>query len=222
MFGVFGRYPDRAVVEGILERFLGTPTTMGLDMEQGDVARWRQQMGQGIAPWASKPGMVGEVGATSWLMLTGAPSPDVNMALVYDDDPDVLSSVLKKIEQLGCPALVLLAGDGKTRAHDLAGAWEGVGEMPMMTAELTQAPHASDPRVRRAGPGDEEAVRDLIGEAYGLSPEIASICTEILQRPVDTMTIWLLEDDGRAVSTVTACRVQDVVDGAPRLVDSGA
>jgi GNAT superfamily N-acetyltransferase len=184
---------------------------MGLDMEQGDVARWRQQMGQGIAPWASKPGMVGEVGATSWLMLTGAPSPDVNMALVYDDDPDVLSSVLKKIEQLGCPALVLLAGDGKTRAHDLAGAWEGVGEMPMMTAELTQAPHASDPRVRRAGPGDEEAVRDLIGEAYGLSPEIASICTEILQRPVDTMTIWLLEDDGRAVSTVTACRVQDVV-----------
>jgi isopentenyl diphosphate isomerase/L-lactate dehydrogenase-like FMN-dependent dehydrogenase len=123
---------------------------MGFDMEQGDVARWRQQRGQGIAPWASKPGMLAEVGASSWLMLTGAPSPDVNMALVYDDDPDVLSSVLKNIEQLGCPALVLLAGDGKTRAQDLTGAWEGVGEMPMMMADLTQAPHAPDPRVRRA------------------------------------------------------------------------
>jgi GNAT superfamily N-acetyltransferase len=180
-------------------------------MEQGKAALWRQQMGQGIAPWASKPGMVGEVGASSWLMLTGAPSPDVNMALVYDDAPNVLASVLENIEQLDCPALVLLAGDGKLRAHDLTGAWEGVGEMPMMMADLTRAPHASDPRVRRAGPSDEEAVRDLIADAYGLSPEIASICTDILHGPVDTMTIWLLEDQGQAVSTVTACRVDDVV-----------
>lgn len=168
-------------------------------MEQGDVARWRHQMGQGITPWANQPGRVGEVGTSSWLMLTGAPSPDVNMALVYDNGPHVLSSVLTNIEHLGCPALVSLAGDGKTRAHDLTGAWKGVGEMPMMTAELTQAPHAPDPRVRRAGPGDEEAVRALLAEAYGLSPEIAGVCTEILQRPVDTMTIWLLEDDGQAV-----------------------
>jgi hypothetical protein len=86
-------------------------------------------------------------------------------ALVYDDDPDVLSSVLTNIEQLGCPALVLLAGDGKTPAQDLTGAWERVGEMPMMTADLTQAPHAPDPRVRRAVPEDEEAVRGLIVEA---------------------------------------------------------
>jgi GNAT superfamily N-acetyltransferase len=180
-------------------------------MGQDDVARWRKQMGLGIEGWGSGPDMVYEVRQNSWLLLSGAPSPDVNMALIYDDDPEVLSDVMGEIERLGCPALVLLTGDGLKRVGDLPAVWAGVGVMPMMTIELARAPLAEDVRVRRAGPDDVEVVAGLLAESYGLSREIAGICTEVLRNSSDAMTIWLLEHDGEAVSTVTACRVDDVV-----------
>jgi GNAT superfamily N-acetyltransferase len=180
-------------------------------MEHDDTARWRQQMGRGIADWAKAPGMLHEADASSWLMLSGAPSPDVNMALVYDDDPDVMSSVLSSIEQMNCPALLLLAGAGKSGAGHLAGNWSGVGEMPMMAIALAEAPVATDTRVRRAGPADADVVTGLLADAYGMSREIARIPVTVLAPPSDSVTIWLLEQDGEAVSTVTASRDDDVV-----------
>jgi GNAT superfamily N-acetyltransferase len=180
-------------------------------MEQDDVAGWRKQMGQGIDAWASGPGGMHVVDEGFWLMLTGAPSPDVNLALVYDDDPAVLSTVVTHIEQMGCPALLLLAGAARARVGDLPETWAGVGELPFMTIELAQAPRAADARVRRAGPADVEAVAGLLADAFEMPPEIARVCTEVLTTPSDTMTIWLLEQDGEPVCTVTACRVDDVV-----------
>lgn len=180
-------------------------------MGPDDVARWRKQMGLGIEGWSTGPDMVYDVRPNSWLLLSGAPSPDVNMALVYDDDPEVLADAVGAIERLGCPALVLLTGHGLKRVGDLPAAWAAVGVMPMMKIELARAPLAEDPRVRRAGPEDVEAVAGLLAESYGLSREIAGICTEVLRKPSGSMTIWLLEDHGEAVSTVTACRVDDVV-----------
>jgi GNAT superfamily N-acetyltransferase len=180
-------------------------------MQQDNIERWRRQMGRGIADWASAPGMLHEVKATSWLMLSGAPSPDVNLALVSDGDPDILSAVVEKIEQMGCPALLLLTGEGIARASDLTEAWKRVGVMPMMFVELARAPHSADPRVRRAGPADVETVTALLADAYDLDRDIARIPAGALTTPSDAISIWLLEQDGVAVSTVTVCRIEDVV-----------
>ncbi len=177
----------------------------------GDVARWRMQMGSGIRPWVDHPGMVHSVDSASWLVLSGLPSPDVNMALVYDDDPAVLARAVRRIDEVGAPALVLLAGRGVDRAADLADPWLNVGEMPMMAIDLDAAVRRPDARVRRAGPEDREAVVGLLADAFQMTPDVLSICVAPLDRPSDVMAIWLLEDGGEAVSTVTTTRTDDAV-----------
>ncbi len=72
-----------------------------------------------------------------------------------------------------------------------------------MKVALADAVTASDPRVRVAGPEDAAAVNALLSEAFGMPTEIASVCTNVLSHPSDSMQIWLLEDDGTPVSTVT-------------------
>lgn len=111
---------------------------------------------------------------------------------------------------MNCPAL-LLAGPGKSRAGDLTETWTEVGEMPMMAIDLADAPLAPDARVRRAGPADVDVVTSLLADAYGMEAEIARIPAAVHTTPSDTITIWLLEQGGEAVSTVTACRDDDVV-----------
>ena len=177
----------------------------------GDVARWRMQMGAGIGPWVDHPGMVHRVEATWWLSLSGLPSPDVNMALVADGDPAVLAEAVGRIDAVSAPALVLLAGDGRSRAGDLAEPWMAVGEMPMMSIDLDVAVRRPDARVRRAGVEDREAVMGLLADAFAMSPDVLSICVDPLERQSEVMGIWVLEDDGEAVSTVTTARVDDVV-----------
>lgn len=177
----------------------------------GDVARWRMQMGTGIGPWVDHPGMVHAVDGTRWLSLSGLPSPDVNMAMVYDADPAVLAGAVAEIDALAAPALVLLAGPGAERADDLADPWVHAGSMPMMAIELAEAPRRPDPRVRQAGPDDREAVVALLADAYQMTPDVLSICVDPLDQMGETMRIWLLEDDGVAVSTVTTARTGDAV-----------
>ncbi|GAB2454783.1 hypothetical protein GCM10027062_39050 [Nocardioides hungaricus] len=177
----------------------------------GHVARWRMQMGAGIGPWVDHPGMVHAVDERRWLSLSGLSSPDVNMAMVYDADPAVLAGAVAEIDALGAPALVLLAGPGAERAGDLADPWMSAGEMPMMAIELADAPRRPDPRVRRAGPEDREAVVGLLADAYQMTPDVLSICVDPLDRMGSTMGIWLLEDDGVAVSTVTTAVADDTV-----------
>jgi GNAT superfamily N-acetyltransferase len=177
----------------------------------GDVARWRTLMGAGIGPWVDHPGMVHRVEPTSWLSLSGLPSPDVNMALVHDDDPGVLADAVRRIDEMRAPALVLLAGEGRSRAGDLAEPWMAVGEMPMMSIDLDAAVRRPDGRVRRAGRDDREAVVGLLAEAFQMTPDVLSICVGPLDRQSEVMGIWLLEDDGEPVSTVTTARVDEVV-----------
>jgi GNAT superfamily N-acetyltransferase len=177
----------------------------------GDVARWRMQMGTGIGPWLDHPEMVHRVDEGCWLALSGLPSPDVNMALVADGDPAVLAGALEEIDAVGAPALVLLAGDGRSSALDLADTWMSVGEMPMMAIDLESAVRRADARVRRAEAGDEEAVMGLLADAFQMAPDVLSICTDPIAKQGDVMAIWLLEDDGEAVSTVTTTRTDDVV-----------
>ncbi len=69
-------------------------------------------MGRGCQPWAAHSGSlgIGAVGDGHWLMLTGGPSPDVNMALVHDGDAATLGAVRQTVEDAGYATLMMLAG----------------------------------------------------------------------------------------------------------------
>lgn len=179
----------------------------------GDLARRRTQMGASIRGWGAIPGSVAEVADTHWLLLSGAPSADFNVALVQAADPAVLHSVLATVQAIGAPALVCLTGDAPADA--MPEGWQQVGTMPFMAADLEQVPLAADPRVRLAGPADLDATADLLADAYGMPPEIARLAVE----PVVTagtagasdMRFWLLVEDGTPVSAVLDARTGDAV-----------
>lgn len=55
-------------------------------MDEAELAQRRTQMGHGIACLADAD-MEAAVGEGRWRVLTGAPSPDMNMALLHRDQP---------------------------------------------------------------------------------------------------------------------------------------
>ncbi len=81
-----------------------------------------------------------------------------------------------------------------------------------MAADLTGEHLRADRRVRRAGSEDFDAVGELIAEAFGLGREDADVCARVLLvEDEDEMSIWLLEEDGQPVSTVTTVPVDEAV-----------
>jgi GNAT superfamily N-acetyltransferase len=176
-----------------------------------DPTEWRSQMGRGIGPWASGPEMVYEVTDSSWALVSGAPSADLNMRLVWGDDADAVTSAMVDLERRQVPALVMLAGAAKTYADAAREDWQQVGEMPIMQLGLAAADRGPDPRVRRAGPDDLEAVTGLMADSYGMVPEVARLVAVPLLDPTADLVIWLLEDGGEAVSTVTGTFVDATV-----------
>src|SRR3954470_10699431 len=118
-------------------------------MYRTELERLRSLMGQSIQGWATGPGTVGEVGDGYWAILSGGPSPDVNIALVWSAAPDALRRALDLVAQVGAPALVNLAGDANRAT--LGEEWQPVGTMPFMAVDLSATPTGADPRVRPAG-----------------------------------------------------------------------
>jgi GNAT superfamily N-acetyltransferase len=183
-----------------------------MDIPEVDLAHRRTMMGTGAQGWVSSPSMFGSVGARSWSVLTGSLAPDMNMALIHSADPELLVEPLTQLAQRACPSLLMLAGAGKSLADQLPASFLAVGSMPIMAADLSSSPRASDPRVRRAGREDEATVTDLLAEAYGFDREVAALATApLLAEGSTVMSIWLLEVGGEAVSTVTTIRVEDSV-----------
>ncbi len=168
-------------------------------------------MGRGCQAWATHSGAlgVGGVGDGHWLMLTGGPSPDVNMVLVHDGDPQTLAAVERTVADRGYATLMMLAG--RSREAELQSGWQHAGAMPFMSAELDGASLRFDPRVRRAGRQDFDTVAELIAEAFGLGREDADVCARVLLTEDESMNIWLLIEDGQPVSTVTTVPIDDAV-----------
>jgi GNAT superfamily N-acetyltransferase len=134
------------------------------------------------------------------------------MVLVYDDDAELLTEPLAQIDKRGCPSLLMFAGPGKELAGAVPPSYTNVGEMPIMAADLATVPRQPDPRVRKATAADVDTVADLIADAYGFARDIAQLAAAPLESAsMAPMSIYVLEDDGQVVSTVTACRVEDVV-----------
>jgi GNAT superfamily N-acetyltransferase len=168
-------------------------------------------MGQALREWASTPSMVHRVSPQSWVFLAGAPTPDVNLALVHDDDPHTLVGVLETIAEVGCPTLLMLAGPATTCAGSLGPTWVSAGSMPFMQADIATTPCRRDPRVRRAGSADFDAVSAMLGDAFAMTAQVAAVPLHPVHDPDAEMTTWLLEDHDEPVSTVMSCRVGDAV-----------
>lgn len=168
-------------------------------------------MGRGILPWMTGPDMVASVDDTSWLLLSGASSPDMNFAFLHSEDPDRLREAVTEIERRGLNALLMLAGGGKALAPLVPGTFQHVGQMPMMSKPLDDQ-DVDDERVRRATSDDRAAVEAVILAAYGLPRDAVELAVAPLGQPAGgPLSIWVLEQDGEVVSAVTATRVEDTV-----------
>ena len=180
-------------------------------VDEAELGRRRRLMGDASLPWITEPDHWGAVSDRSWAMISGTPTPDLNLVLVWDDDPDLLAEPLAQIGKRECPALLMLAGPGKVLDGRLPSSYTNVGEMPIMAADVASVPRQRDARVRKATAADIDTVTDLIAESYGFDRDVAALAAAPLATDGDVMSIYLLEDDGQAVSTVTACRTDDVV-----------
>jgi hypothetical protein len=70
-----------------------------------ELAHRRTQMGRSMIPMVASEGppAFGDIGDGYWIGLSGAPSPDVNVALIDTDDPAVVTSVLNTVDSKGFP-----------------------------------------------------------------------------------------------------------------------
>ena len=178
-------------------------------MDEAELSLRRSQMGRSARSFlASGHHPVEEQGPGYWVALSGAPSPDANMALVDSDDSALLASVLGKVHESGFPTLFVLAGDG--RRGRLGTPWQYTGDMPFMAFALTGSDLRPDSRVRQAGPDDFEVVSDLVASSFGLTQEIGDVVASIVQLGDGAGNIWMLFDE-TAVSTVLTSIVDDAV-----------
>jgi GNAT superfamily N-acetyltransferase len=177
--------------------------------DEAELARRRTAMGKGVMGYVTEPHMHGQVGDRWWTCIAGSSTPDLNMALVHDANPALLDEPLAQFAQRRLPSLVMLAGRGKEVSGALPSSYAKVGELPVMEADLATLPCARDPRVRQATADDVETVTELLHQAYGFGREDAALATGPLTSPRDGIAIYLLEQDGTPVSTVTLCRADD-------------
>jgi GNAT superfamily N-acetyltransferase len=180
-------------------------------MDERDLSLRRGQMGRTTKPWTDHagPDAVWEFREGSWLFLTGSPSPAVNLALVHDGEPATLAHTRARVEQAGFPTVLMLAGPSE--GADLGDGWAPSASMPFMASRLSDRHVGADPRVRIAGAADRDVARDLMGDAFELEPEIADVCSRVADMDVGSTRVWLLVEEGQAVSGVITAIADDAV-----------
>jgi GNAT superfamily N-acetyltransferase len=179
-------------------------------VDETELEKRRAQMGKSCLSFiANSPGSTGDQGVGWWVALSGAPSPDLNAALVDTGEEATAARTLRRVEEAGFPTLFMLAGAG--RGFDLGENWQHVGEMPFMSSSLGSGQLRPDDRVRRAGAADFAAFVELCAATFGLAPQVAAVITETLDAKDDATKIWLLVEGGQAVSTVLTSLVDDAV-----------
>ena len=145
-----------------------------------------------------------------WIALSGAPSPDMNMALVSRGGQVVVADTLDRVTESGIPTLFMLAGEFQT--YVLGEPWKLVGEMPFMASALASEHLVSDTRVRRASWDDAGIVCQLMAEAFGLGEDLmVDVIGGVLGNGISKTSIWLLVNDNEPVSAVLTSMVDEAV-----------
>jgi GNAT superfamily N-acetyltransferase len=179
-------------------------------VDEAELSLRRSQMGHSARSFlVAGNRAVQDQGPGYWVALSGAPSPDANMALVDTGDSGVLAAVVRRIEDAGLPTLIILAGAG--RGAQPGTGWQHVGDMPFMAFALDGARLHPDGRVRQARVDDFGVVSDLVASSFGLIPEVAAVVAGILELGDAAGKLWLLVEGAQAVSTVLTSIVDDAV-----------
>ena len=179
-------------------------------MKEAELSLRRSQMGRSARSFlVAGRRSVQDQGPGYWVALSGAPSPEANMALVDTSDRAVLAAVVRRVQDSGLPTLVVLAGAG--RDGEPGTGWQHVGDMPFMALALGGQQLRPDGRVRQAGVDDFGVVSELVASAFNLTREVADAIAGILELEDAAGKIWLLVDEAGAVSTVLTSIVDDAV-----------
>jgi GNAT superfamily N-acetyltransferase len=181
-------------------------------MDSVEVARRRRQMGESLADWAAISGSVHALGQGYWAYLSGLPSADTNMGLIHGSDREEFANLLAMIDDVGAPTLLLSAGAGVQLAEQLGAGWSHVGAAPFMAIELAAGTQQGDERVRQATDADVYLAAELMADAFVLP---RAVCKPLVHATVHAsigpMAVWVLEDNGEAVSTAITSWVDDAV-----------
>ena len=153
--------------------------------------RARSAYGRGTSAWAHRDRAVEE---TWWLALSGAMDSDYNQALVHGDDArEVLPEVLARVDAVGRPSVLALAGAGLASAQQLADAgWVCVGALPFMYREARRGER--DARVRSLREADLASARDVLTATFDVSPDAAASLFQPSLLARDDVRTWGLFD----------------------------
>lgn len=145
--------------------------SIGAPKAPPDLHAARAAYGRSTAVWA---GVEHRLEPTWWLALSGAPVIDYNTALFYGEDAEeVIPEALGRIDEVGAPTLVCLAGFGLRAAQHLVDAgWVCAGTLPLMYGD--PRPGREDPQVRLLREADLDAARDVVARAFDIPPEDAA------------------------------------------------
>lgn len=162
--------------------------------------RARSAYGRGTSAWAHRDQAVER---TWWVGLSGAMDSDYNQALVHGEDArEALPSVLDRIEAVGRPSVLALAGAGLASAQQLADeGWVSVGALPFMYRDAR--PGVEDPRVRSLGEADLAAAREVLTATFDVSPDAAASLFQPSLLARDDVRTWGLFDPALVSVAVT-------------------
>ena len=180
-------------------------------MSDVDISVARERMGKALGAWVASSKMSHQVLPGSWYFLSGMPAADVNLAMVHEDDIDVLTKTLREISLMDVPTCLFLAADGKNLSSKLPDEWSHAGVFPLMTKALSNDVQEFDPRVSLATVDDIEDSMTLMAEAFLLDPINFAFLVETSKSPDSLSKIWMLKEDGVAVSTMTTMLVDDAL-----------
>ncbi len=180
-------------------------------MDPVEIDNRRMQMGRGAgAMLIGGPAPLVDEGEGYWIALSGAPSPDMNMALVSAAGADVAARTLERVTDSGTPTLFMLAG--ACLSFELPTPWQHVGDVPFMASTLDGEYLRSDPRVRQALADDADIVCAVMCEAFGLAREVMiDVITAVVDDDDGPTKIWLLTEGDEVVSAALTSIVDDAV-----------
>jgi GNAT superfamily N-acetyltransferase len=173
----------------------------------------RSTLGASTVLWAGSAGV--RVCADRWVALSGAPSVEYNAALVHGGGA-VLDRTVDEVLTAGAPAVVMVAGRAASEVGRLEDRdWVQIGDMALMHLDLREwdgRARSPAPSARRLGIEDHRAVRELVGEVFGVGPNLAAVAISGLSAGRAGQALWgAFDPAGTLVSCLATVRVGDTV-----------
>lgn len=173
-----------------------------------ELERWRTLLGRTSVLWAGQDGF--RERDSSWLALSGCKSIEFNVALCHEatEAGRGVQETIDEVLASGMPTVLMLAGSALGDAQVLVEAgWICIGTLPLMH-------HAAgagdlDTAVRRVGPAELPAVRNLVAEAFNHTPELAAVAIPDTAVALAGQSVWGLFDADDLVSCIATVRVEE-------------